>query len=97
MRQADGTYFVTAEELAAFYDSGQKYWYMRDDGSTDLYSDELIITHGWPIYLMDRDEKWFAKWNGNYEKAVEDELNPHLLKNFEDLITVGDWPKDHNE
>lgn len=92
MKQADGEYYVTGDEIAAFEKSGKKYWFMREDGSTDLYLDELEITHGWPIYLMDRDEEWLARWKGRYEEAAETELNPKLIKNFEELITEGNWP-----
>ncbi len=92
MRESDGEYYVTADELKAFWESGRKHWYMREDGSTDLYSDELDITHGWPIYLRDRDEAWLAKWDGNFQKAVEEELNPNLIRHFEELTTQGNWP-----
>ncbi|MBR7193430.1 MULTISPECIES: hypothetical protein [Gordonia] len=92
MRQADGEYYVTAGELQAFWESGHDYWYMREDGSTDLYADELDITHGWPIFLMKRDEEWFAKWDGDFERAVDDDLNPKLIRHFEELITEGNWP-----
>lgn len=96
MKQADGEYYVTAQEVAAFEESGKRYWYMRGDGSTDLYLDDLEITHGWPIFLMERDAAWFAKWGGDYEKAVETDLNPHLIKNFEELLTQGNWPHDQD-
>lgn len=96
MKQSDGEYYVTGDEVAAFRDSGKKHWYMQEDGSTDFYSDDLEITHGWPIYLMARDDAWFAKWDGKYEEAAETELNPHLIKTFEELILQGNWPHDQD-
>ncbi|WP_425005762.1 hypothetical protein [Mycolicibacterium sp. S3B2] len=84
MRSKDGTYFVTADELRAFRDSGKKYWYMREDGTTDLYEDELILRGAdrWPMYLMDNSDSWFEQWGGDFERAVDEQLNPILRENF---------------
>lgn len=85
MRNFDGTYYVTADELRAFRDSGREYWYMNEDGSTDVHLDDQLPLDGtlrWPLYLMNNSEAWFRQWNGDYETAVNEQLNPVLQKNL---------------
>ena len=95
MRDADGTYYVTADELRAFRDSGRQYWYMNEDGSTDVYLDEqraLDGTFAWPVYLMDRSDAWFEQWDGDLGRAVAEELNPAVARSVAAVTTEGRWP-----
>jgi len=70
MRNEDGTYYVTADELRGCRDSGRQHWYLNEDGSMQPSDDPPALdgTVAWPLYLLPYQESWFAHgratWSG---------------------------------
>ncbi|PZT99503.1 MAG: hypothetical protein DI630_16940 [Gordonia sp. (in: high G+C Gram-positive bacteria)] len=79
MRDADGRYSIAGEELADLI-AGNDVWWMLRDGSTTTTLDRTPPASD-ALYLMSRSQPWIDQWDGDWQRACDEQLNPALRAN----------------
>lgn len=80
MRNPDGTYSINGDELATLI-AGGDVWWLLSDGSTTTTTDRTPPVIG-ALYLMSRSQPWIDQWDGDWQRACDEQLNPALRANL---------------
>lgn len=89
MLNPDGTYEITADELAELVAGGPFWWIFRD-GSLTSTAERVPPAESGVGYLMSASSRWIEQWGGDWQRACDEVLNPALSSNeplFPDLNT----------
>jgi hypothetical protein len=85
MRGKDGTYSINGDELATLI-AGDEVWWLLPDGSTTTTA-ERTPPEPTALYLMSRSKPWIDQWDGDWQRACDEQLNPALRANADALPT----------
>lgn len=45
-------------------------------------SDYMNVPDGWVLLMTGPDPAWVAQWDGNWQRACDEQLNPMLIEAF---------------
>lgn len=86
---ANGTVRVSATELAQFaayadvHPVAEHLWLLNtESGETRIErrGDYWNIPDGWALIMTGPDPAWVAQWDGNWQRACEEQLNPMIAE-----------------
>lgn len=86
MRNTDGTYAITGDELGSLV-AGGDVWWLLPDGSTTTTPDRTPPEAD-ALYLMSRSQPWIDQWDGDFQRACDEQINPALQLKSEYLPTA---------